>query len=168
MERTLYSSYIQNILIKTLTELKTPKAKSAAVRAIKILGAFEKRETLLSSNAIITVSAQLSSEDEDLLKQVTKCLAKFTSGANRCDQFMAMQIQGEEGHGFKRLVELTKSWNSNRTIWENALNQVQNIYRNIHLTLKYLVKQIDSNTTRTMGKKVSGRSQQRIWAKVSE
>ena len=54
------------------------------------------------------------------------------------------------------------------SIWENALNQVQNIYRNIHLTLKYLVKQIDSNTTRTMGKKVSGRSQQRIWAKVSE
>ena len=125
--RILKNLGLLNILIKTLTELKTPKAKSAAVRAIKILGAFEKRETLLSSNAIITVSAQLSSEDEDLLKQVTKCLAKFTSGANRCDQFMAMQIQGEEGHGFQRLVELTKSWNSNRTIWENALTTLVNL-----------------------------------------
>ena len=58
---------------------------------------------------------------------MTKCLAKFTSGAQRCDQFMAMQIQGEEGHGFQRLVELTKSWNSNRTIWENALTTLVNL-----------------------------------------
>ena len=65
------------MLVKTLNEfLKTPKAKSAAVRAIRIVGSVEKKENLLSSNAIASVSSLLTSEDEDLLKVII-CLHYF-------------------------------------------------------------------------------------------
>ena len=111
------------VLVKTLNEMKTPKAKAAAVRAIRVLGAVEKREQLMTSDAISSVSANLASTDEELLKAVTKCLAKFTS--HQCDQFMALQIQGESSQGFQRLVELVK--HDNRSIWEPALATLINL-----------------------------------------
>ena len=107
---------LEVILVKTLNEMKTPKAKAAAVRAIRVLGAVEKREQLITSDAISSVSANLTSTDEELLKAVTKCLAKFS---HQCDQFMALQIQGESSQGFQKLVELVK--HENRSIWEPAL-----------------------------------------------
>ena len=111
------------VLVKTLNEMKTPKAKAAAVRAIRVLGAVEKREQLMTSDAISSVSANLASTDEELLKAVTKCLSKFTS--HQCDQFMALQIQGESSQGFQRLVELVK--HDNRSIWEPALATLINL-----------------------------------------
>lgn len=62
------------------------------------------------------------SNDEELLKTVTKCLAKFTN--HGCDNFVALQIQGE-GQGFQRLVECCKL--ENRSIWEPALATLVNL-----------------------------------------
>ena len=112
------------ILVKTLNnELKTPKAKSAAVRAIRIVGSVEKKENLLSSNAIASVSSLLISEDEDVLKAVCKCLAKFTN--HQCDQFVAFQIQGSDGQGFQHLVD--RCQHSNQSVWEPALATLVNL-----------------------------------------
>ena len=110
------------VLVKTLNELKSSKAKASAVRAIRVFGAIEKKETLLNSNAIASVSSCLSMDDEELLKAVVKCLAKFTS--HNCDPFMAMQIQGE-GQGFQRLVNCCQ--HQNRSIWEPALTTLVNL-----------------------------------------
>ena len=110
------------VLVKTLNELKAAKAKAPAVRALRILGSLEKKEKLLSSNAIAAISSCLSTEDEELLKAVTKCLAKFTN--HGCDNFIALQIQGE-GQGFQRLVECCK--HESRGIWEPALASLVNL-----------------------------------------
>lgn len=89
----------------------------------RILGSIEKKESLLTSNAITSVSSNLAVEDdEELLKAVTKCLAKFTS--HQCDQYVAMQVQGD-GQGFQRLVECSK--HNNKSIWEPALATLVNL-----------------------------------------
>ena len=78
---------------------------------------------MLGSNAIASIcSTSLMSNDEELLKTVTKCLAKFTN--HGCDNFVALQIQGE-GQGFQRLVECCKL--ENRSIWEPALATLVNL-----------------------------------------
>ena len=109
-------------LVKTLNELKSPKAKAPAIRAIRIIGAIEKKEKLITSNAIASISSSLNTEDEELLKAVTKCLARFTN--HGCDNFIALQIQGD-GQGFTRLVECCK--HESRGIWEPALATLVNL-----------------------------------------
>ena len=112
------------VLVKTLNEVKSAKAKAPVIRAIRILGSLEKKEKLLASNAIASIcSNNLMSNDEELLKTVTKCLAKFTS--HGCDHFVALQIQGDGGQGFQRLVECSK--HKNRSIWEPALATLVNL-----------------------------------------
>ena len=120
--RILKSLSLLIVLVKTLNELKNPKAKASVVRAIRVLGALEKREALLNSNALASVSLLSSSSDEELLKAVAKCLAKLTN--HGCDQFKALQIQGE-GQGFQRLVECCK--HENKSIWEPALATLVNL-----------------------------------------
>ena len=120
--RILKSLTLLIVLVKTLNELKNPKAKASVVRAIRVLGALEKREALLNSNALASVSLLSSSTDEELLKAVAKCLAKLTN--HGCDQFKALQIQGE-GQGFQRLVECCK--HENKAIWEPALATLVNL-----------------------------------------
>ena len=126
--RLLKSQNLLIVLVKTLNELKNPKAKASVVRAIRVLGALEKPENVLTSNALASVSLLLTApakdkgEDDELLKAVTKCLAKLTS--NHCDQFKALQIQGE-GQGFQRLVECCRHENS--SIWEPALATLVNL-----------------------------------------
>merc|ERR1711971_941785 len=96
------------VLVKTLNELKSTKAKTPVIRAIRIIASI--------------CSTSLMSNDEELLKTVTKCLAKFTN--HGCDNFVALQIQGE-GQGFQRLVECCKL--ENRSIWEPALATLVNL-----------------------------------------
>ena len=123
--RLLKSQNLLIVLVKTLNELKNPKAKASIVRAVRVLGALEKPENLLTSNALASVSLLLTSakdgEDDELLKAVTKCLAKLSS---HCDQFKALQIQGE-GQGFQKLVECCRHENS--SIWEPALATLVNL-----------------------------------------
>lgn len=85
------------------------------------MGSYEKKETLVTTNAIAAVSSNLDAKDEELLKAVTKCLAKFTQHA---DQFVALQIQGE-GQGFSALVECCT--HEKRSVWEPALATLVNI-----------------------------------------
>ncbi len=120
--KTLRSLGLVLILVKTLNEVKGAKAKTAAVRAIRIVGGIETKENLMSSNAVAAISSQLSSDDEDLLKATIKCLAKFTS--YKCDGIMATQIQGE-GEGFQNLVKL--AGHENKSIWEHAIVTLVNL-----------------------------------------
>ena len=76
------------------------------------LGSLEKKEKLLASNAIASIcSTSLMSNDEELLKTVTKCLAKFTN--HGCDHFVALQIQVLCTQ--KILNEITKSFDNTYT-----------------------------------------------------
>ncbi len=121
--RILKNSNLLPVLVKILNEFKNPKAKASGVRALKVLGALEKRENLLSSNAIASISSSLiTNDDEELLKSVCKCLVKFTN--HGCDHFVAMQIQGE-GQGFQRLVDCCS--HQSRSVWEPALATLVNL-----------------------------------------
>ena len=128
--KILKSQKLLIVLTKTLNELKNPKAKASVIRAIREIAKVENHETLLNSNAIASVSLLLTSpsgpydekEQEELLKAVTKCLAKLT---NHCDQFLALQIQGQDSKGFEKLVEYCK--HENVQIWEPSLITLINL-----------------------------------------
>ena len=72
-----------------------------------------------------TVSKHLFSENDDLLKAVTKCLAHFTHG---CDMETAGQVRGGgegEESGFNRLIDLMS--HGVKSIWEAAVACIVNL-----------------------------------------
>jgi hypothetical protein len=82
----------------------------------------EHKRRALTAQAIRGVAFQMRGDDEDLLKAVTKCLAHFTHGGGTD---VALQVRGDDGLGFERLVELMR--HPRRSVWEAAMASLVNL-----------------------------------------
>jgi len=118
------------MLLKTLKEVKCPKAKASAVRAIRILAETSRqgRQVALENKAVAAVTFYLSFSppDTELLKAVCKSLSILTTNKSKSKE-MAEQIQSESD-GFKKLVDLAEK-HHRKSVWIPALLTLANLSR---------------------------------------
>ena len=140
------------LLLKTLKDVKSAKAKISVIRAIRILSqTHEGRVIALENKAVADITSYLSSNDSELLKSVCKSLSVLTGQTKSKD--MAEQIGSETG-GFKLLVDLSE--HQRKSMWIPALMTLSNLSKHEHLRpLLGNVGAITAMTDRAMSEDLS-------------
>ena len=93
------------------------------VSCFRILSSNEERKhVVFEAGAVRWINLLLKSEDNDLLKGVTKCMAHFTHG---CNFPLADLVKGDQNSGFQRLLDLMN--HPQRSIWEGAMACIVNL-----------------------------------------
>ena len=145
-----------HLLEKTITDVTGPKAKGAAIRAIRILCERKgrNRKIITESNGVALIMKTLiETHDSDLIKVIVKSLAVLTDdthrivgacGTKEANQKIVEQIE-DVSDEFKKLVEFVHSENTNllgakrklsRQVWVPSMTILANLSQHTKLRPK--------------------------------